>query len=250
MGLVEVGSDVLVATSAEFMLTTTTVVPAPDGRCLVIDPGVAVAELRALAPELRSRGLVPCVGFATHPHWDHVLWCRDFGEAPRYASRRAAEAARRDHEALVREVQQAAPGHDPELIGCPLRWAAGPEVIPWHGPEARLLVHDGHAPGHAAVFLPDSGVLVAGDMCSDVEIPLPDLRARDPLGTTEPGWSCSRRCRTCVGSCPVTGTSGTARSFAAGSKQIAATWLGWSRGSRSATPGSPQTGSGGSMTPN
>jgi hydroxyacylglutathione hydrolase len=43
--------------------------------------------------------------------------------------------------------------------------------IPWDGPAAELVVHDGHAPGHAAMFLPDSGVLIAGDMCSDIEIP-------------------------------------------------------------------------------
>jgi glyoxylase-like metal-dependent hydrolase (beta-lactamase superfamily II) len=43
--------------------------------------------------------------------------------------------------------------------------------LPWDGPAAELIVHDGHAPGHGAVFLPDSGVLIAGDMCSDIEMP-------------------------------------------------------------------------------
>jgi hydroxyacylglutathione hydrolase len=56
-------------------------------------------------------------------------------------------------------------------------------AIPWDGPEARLIVHDGHAPGHGAVFLPGSGVLIAGDMCSDVEIPLLDLVAGDRPAT-------------------------------------------------------------------
>jgi hydroxyacylglutathione hydrolase len=48
-------------------------------------------------------------------------------------------------------------------------------------------VHDGHAPGHGAVFLPDGGVLVAGDMCSDLEIPLLDTVADDPLGDYRTG---------------------------------------------------------------
>ena len=48
-------------------------------------------------------------------------------------------------------------------------------------------MHDGHAPGHGAVFLPGPGVLVAGDMCSDVEIPLLDLAAPDPLGDYRTG---------------------------------------------------------------
>jgi len=60
-------------------------------------------------------------------------------------------------------------------------------AIPWDGPEARLIVHDGHAPGHGALFLPGSGVLIAGDMCSDVEIPLLDTAAPDPLGDYRTG---------------------------------------------------------------
>jgi glyoxylase-like metal-dependent hydrolase (beta-lactamase superfamily II) len=37
------------------------------------------------------------------------------------------------------------------------------------------------------VFLPESGVLIAGDMCSDVEIPLLDTDAADPLGDYRTG---------------------------------------------------------------
>jgi glyoxylase-like metal-dependent hydrolase (beta-lactamase superfamily II) len=47
-----------------------------------------------------------------------------------------------------------------------------------------VLAHDAHAPGHGAVFLPDTGVLVAGDMCSDTEIPLLNMEPAetDPFG--------------------------------------------------------------------
>jgi glyoxylase-like metal-dependent hydrolase (beta-lactamase superfamily II) len=37
------------------------------------------------------------------------------------------------------------------------------------------------------VFLPDTGVLVAGDMLSDIEIPLLDTDASDPLGDYRAG---------------------------------------------------------------
>jgi hydroxyacylglutathione hydrolase len=37
------------------------------------------------------------------------------------------------------------------------------------------------------VFLPDCGVLIAGDMCSDIEIPLLDTVATDPLGDYRTG---------------------------------------------------------------
>ena len=83
---------------------------------------------------------------------------------------------------MIAEAAAAASGHDPDLLGRLLTVPGPGESIPWDGPRAHLVAHDGHAPGHAAIWLPDSGVLVAGDMLSDVEIPLLDLGAADPLG--------------------------------------------------------------------
>jgi glyoxylase-like metal-dependent hydrolase (beta-lactamase superfamily II) len=178
-GLSEIAPGVLVGTSS-FELTTTTVVAGSEGGCLLIDPAVTVAELARLVADLRELGLRPVAGWSTHPHWDHVLWSRDLGRALRYATPAAAAFARAELAELAREAQQSAPGHDVSLLG--RLTALDANVIPWDGPEARLIVHDGHAPGHGAVFLPGTGVLVGGDMCSDVEIPLLDLAAPDPLG--------------------------------------------------------------------
>ena len=172
-------AGVLVATSS-FDQTTATVVAGSDGGCLLIDPGVTVAELAGLAADLRELGLRAVAGWSTHPHWDHVLWSRELGDAPRYATPVAAAFAQAERVELADEAQRSAPGHDSALLGrlTPLDAA----TIPWDGPEARVIGHDGHAPGHGAVFLPDTGVLVAGDMCSDVEIPLLDRAATDALG--------------------------------------------------------------------
>lgn len=41
------------------------------------------------------------------------------------------------------------------------------------GFDIELIVHDAHAPGHTALWLPQHRVLLAGDMLSDVELPLP-----------------------------------------------------------------------------
>ena len=159
-------------------MTTTTVVAGADGGCLVIDPAVTVAELDALASWLSARGLRPVAGWSTHPHWDHVLWSGSLGDGVvRYATPRAVEVAARELPGLVSGMEEAAPGHDLALFArlAPL---AEPE-IPWRGPRAAVLAHDAHAPGHGAVFLPDTGVLVAGDMCSDTEIPLLGRAGRD-----------------------------------------------------------------------
>jgi hydroxyacylglutathione hydrolase len=161
------------------------VVAGPSGGCLLVDPGVTVADLAALAGELAALGLHPAVAWATHPHWDHVLWSAELGAAPRYIAPAAVAILETERGGMVEHVLQSAPGSDLELMGKvqPLDAPA----IPWDGPEARLIVHDGHAPGHGAVFLPDSGVLLAGDMCSDIEIPLLDTIAADPLGDYRTG---------------------------------------------------------------
>jgi hydroxyacylglutathione hydrolase len=175
----EVAPGVFVATARAYV-TTTTVVAGAGGGCLVIDPAVTVAELDALASWLSARGLHPVAGWSTHPHWDHLLWSRSLGDAVRYATPRAAEVAARERPGLIGGVQETAPGHDLALFARlqPLREPR----IPWRGPRALVLAHDAHAPGHGAVFLPDTGVLVAGDMCSDIEIPLLDMESADPFG--------------------------------------------------------------------
>jgi hydroxyacylglutathione hydrolase len=184
--LTEIAPGVLVATSSYDMTTTTVVTGAPgSGECLLIDPAVTVADLAELAAGLGSLGLTPVVGWSTHPHWDHVLWSRELGDVPRYAAPAAVAITETGRDAILDEVRGSAPGHDLALAG--QARALDAAAIPWDGPAARLVVHDGHAPGHGAVFLPDCGVLIAGDMCSDMEIPLLDTAATDPLGDYRTG---------------------------------------------------------------
>lgn len=159
----EVAPGVLVATS-RVMQTTSTVVVDAD-RALLIDPGWMPDELDALAAALRERSLTVAEGFATHAHHDHLLWHPSFGDAPRWASARTAELALGEREALVEALGSGFPAELVELMG---RVDAGSPTF-----DVELVVHDGHAPGHTAVWLPGSRVLVAGDMLSDVELPLP-----------------------------------------------------------------------------
>jgi glyoxylase-like metal-dependent hydrolase (beta-lactamase superfamily II) len=48
-----------------------------------------------------------------------------------------------------------------------------------------IIEHRAHAVGHAAILLADRGVLLAGDMLSDVLIPLFDPRQDDQVGAYE-----------------------------------------------------------------
>jgi hydroxyacylglutathione hydrolase len=180
----EIAPGVLVATAVQYT-TTTTVIAGTDGSCLVIDPAVTVAEVAGLAAALVARGLRPVAGWSTHPHWDHLLWQASLGDVPRYATARCATAAADWRDDLLKELAEEAPGHDLSLFGAVSPLDA--PVIPWDGPRARVIAHDAHAPGHGAVFLPDSGVLITGDMCSDIEMPLLDTETADPVGDYRAG---------------------------------------------------------------
>lgn len=183
----EIVPGVLVATSSELTSTSTAVLSA-DGGCLLIDPAVTVAELGVIAAELGGLGQLPAAGFATHPHWDHILWSRELGDVPRYAAPAGLEILESIRDEMIPHLERTAPGHDMELYGRGLTaLAANAEQIPWAGPVARLIVHDAHAPGHGALLIEDAGVLVAGDMLSDIEIPLLDTFADDPLGDYRTG---------------------------------------------------------------
>jgi 5,10-methenyltetrahydrofolate synthetase len=163
----EAAPGVLVATS-RFMATSTVVVT--SGRdALVVDPGVHLDELEALGAELLARRLQPVGGFATHAHWDHVLWHRDLGDVPRWASRATVADGVTHHHELVDQAE-AAVELDDERLGLGLTPVEG--ALPWTGPEAVLVTHDAHAVGHTALHLPDLGLLVTGDMGSDIEVPL------------------------------------------------------------------------------
>ncbi|TDE13502.1 MBL fold metallo-hydrolase [Jiangella asiatica] len=179
-GLVEVTRGVLVATH-DFCTSTTTVVAADDGSCLLIDPGITPAELDLLAAELAHRGLHVAAGFATHPHWDHVLWARAFGDVPRFATARAVVAAATDRERGLALAAELAHGTDDDLFGRLVPLPDASPSVPWRGPRVNVIEHQAHAPGHAALHIVDAHVLVTGDMCSDIEIPLLDLDAADPL---------------------------------------------------------------------
>jgi hydroxyacylglutathione hydrolase len=174
--LTRLTDDIALAT-ADLYTTNTTVVTGEQ--VLVIDPAVTPADLASLAGLVR-----PDVGFATHAHWDHLLWSRDLGPAvPRYASARTVASA--GDPALLTQVDEEAPGHDHELFGR-LVPVTG-DTLPWDGPLARVLTHDAHERGHSALFFPSLGVLVAGDMLSDIEVPLLDLTAADPVGDYRAG---------------------------------------------------------------
>lgn len=163
--LTQVADGVWVRQSAWFW-TNSIVVRGEDGLILV-DPGIDGSELNQLADDLDRLGIPVVAGFSTHPHWDHLLWHARFGDVPRYATAAGANAAGEARERAQAMAAESASGIPLELIALvtPLPADGGP--VP-----GEIIEHQAHAIGHAAVLLADRGVLLAGDMLSDVLIPL------------------------------------------------------------------------------
>ena len=109
--------------------------------------------------------------------------------APRYGTARCAAAVRvqlSDARWRARIAQWIPPDIVEQvpldLLGLITGLPAGTARIPWDGPQVRIVEHQAHAPGHAALLIEERGVLVAGDMLSDVLIPMLDLSdTADPI---------------------------------------------------------------------
>lgn len=169
MSAAEVADGVLVTTSA--IDTTSSTIVISGATALLVDPAWVPTELEALADLLEARGLAVTAGFSTHAHHDHLLWHPRFGQAPRWASARTAQLAVTERAGLLEHM---GPGWPEDLLALFAQVeAVDGDRLPDPWGEAELVVHDGHAPGHTAVWLPERGVLLAGDMLSDVELPLP-----------------------------------------------------------------------------
>lgn len=177
--LTRVAEDVLVHQS-ELLLNNTVVVRGRDG-VLLIDAGITGAEMACLANDLRELDRPVAAGFSTHPDWDHVLWHSDLGDVRRYGTTRCAarmQEVRSDPDWRARVVGALPPEIVDEVpldpFGLVTALPAGTTQLPWDGPRVRILEHPAHSPGHAALLVEEARVLAAGDMLSDVFVPMLD----------------------------------------------------------------------------
>ncbi len=179
MGELNQVADGVWVRQSEWVWTNSIVVRGEDGLILV-DPGIDGFELNQLADDVDRLGIPVVAGFSTHPHWDHLLWHDRFGDVPRYATAAGAQFA-----GETRELQQA--GAAESASGIPLELIALVTPLPADGGPVpgEIIEHQAHAVGHAAILLADRGVLLAGDMLSDILIPMFDSRQDDQVGAYE-----------------------------------------------------------------
>ena len=144
------------------------------GAACLIDPGMLPDEIEQVAAFLAEHEAAPHAVVITHSHYDHLLGARSFPGA--------TVVAQANYEI---EVQRDGPRIQQML------WREGivPAGRPFDIPQpdvtfvdtmalevGELTIHLAHAPGHAAdelvLYEPGTATLWAGDMLSDVEIPL------------------------------------------------------------------------------
>lgn len=149
-----------------------------DGHVLLVDPGVLPSELDDLAhatQQVTPRFERVSVAF-THPHWDHVLGLPWFPGAETFAHSGFGDDLEREEATIQREAQRWTEEQG-ETLRQPFR-----AFVPVHAARGTTLVRlgtfdvvtydtPGHQSTHLAFWLPQQGVLAAGDLLSDIEIP-------------------------------------------------------------------------------
>jgi hydroxyacylglutathione hydrolase len=147
------------------------------GEALLVDPGITPPELEAIRAFVRSRSATVRVLVLTHAHWDHLLGPEAFPGIPILAHhgyltvlRARAQHLRnliakwREEEGMVSPTSFVPPRPD---------YTFEQQVhVAFGAHRLQIFAAPGHAPDHCALYEPESGLLFAGDMLSDMEIPM------------------------------------------------------------------------------
>ena len=202
---------------SELLQSNTVVVQGRDG-VLLVDPGITGDELAA---SRTTSAIGPSRSWRASRRIRTGTTCSG---TPTSATRRgtAPPAARRPSATCCRTPDWAGPRRRGAAAGDRRGHPDGParprspvcpparRTIPWDGPTVRIIEHRAHAPGHAALLIEERGVLVAGDMLSDILMPFLDLRGTsDPLEDYLAALRAARGRggRASMSSSPVTGPS-------------------------------------------
>ena len=152
-----------------------------EDHALLVDPGVLPSELDDIAAAVQAD--VPQldrVSLAfTHPHWDHVLGLPWFPGATTFAHAGFADEMEREAATLTADAVKWLAKQGEKL---PHEFRPFTPTMSAHGTTAvqlgpfPLVTYDtpGHSSTHLTLWFPDSGVLAAGDLLSDIEIPMLD----------------------------------------------------------------------------
>ena len=174
MKVVAVHRDAVVVTSRMWRTNATAI--RSGNEAFLLDAPYFPDELEALPGLLESAGFHVDALFATHADFDHLLGRLAFPELPLGVGEPTMLRLRAEPGAAQRELRR----HDDQFyVARPAPLGLGQvQSLPVPGKlelgEEELELHpaEGHTADGTAVFARATGVLVAGDYLSDVEIPM------------------------------------------------------------------------------
>ncbi|MBO8191115.1 MBL fold metallo-hydrolase [Streptomyces oryzae] len=148
---------------------------AQGGTAVVVDTMLVPDMAHAVTEQLAARGLTPGLVLNTHHHLDHVGGNSAFPDVPVMALPATAEIVGK-MSADLSWLPGLFPEHGDRLLAAglrvpqPLRGDPGELILPR---SARPLAFaHAHSPADLAVWVPQSRVLIAGDLCFNGVVPL------------------------------------------------------------------------------
>lgn len=148
-----------------------------NGEAYLVDPGITPAELERIVAFVATqqatiRGIV-----LTHAHWDHLLGPTRLPGTPVIAHAGYAAVVAAHHDDLVRQItawQLGEGAEHPDVFALPSPDMTFDDHIRIHlsGYSLSAIAAPGHAPDALVLYEPVAGFLWAGDMLSDIEVPM------------------------------------------------------------------------------
>lgn len=136
-----------------------------DGEALVYDAHVSRAHAARIRDWLRAEGVRKVTVVLSHCHLDHIAGTAEFAGCEVIANARTAAHLARDRAAIEAGTLSGLPAIAPLVL--PTRSFSGEMALRIGQTEVRLIEANIHSDDATVMFLPESGLLFAGDTVED-----------------------------------------------------------------------------------
>src|SRR5205823_1481835 len=132
---------------------------------IVYDTHVSLDHARAVRLALEQLGVTRFQVVLSHWHLDHVAGTEIFKGSPVIANARTAHHLSSQREAIEAGTSSGPPGIKPLVL--PTETFSGARRLEWGGEPVVLMEFNIHSDDGTVLFLPERGILLAGDTLED-----------------------------------------------------------------------------------
>ncbi len=137
-----------------------------DGdQALVYDTHISVSHARRIRADLIARGVTQITVVLSHWHLDHVAGTEAFADCRVIANARTADHLTRRKDAIEAASYKGTPAINPLIL--PTETFDGTMTLRIGARDVRLMTFDIHSDDATVLWLPDTGILLAGDTLED-----------------------------------------------------------------------------------